>query len=248
MSVTAAHDSRVDTDADAAAARPAAAPESSAGGPVVVFDCDNTLIAGDVLKSFIVELVGHGPRLVAAVASVPVLSPLLLAHTTRRHAISGWLWIATVGRSDDELARRMDAYVEEHLGPGGDALIAAGVARVGEHVERGDRVVVATAAADPLARRLLDRAGLGGLAVVASPVRRVLGGWTLVVHCWGPFKPTQLAAAGFPGPYAGAYSDSFVDLPLLRLAGTATVVNPSRLVAWRLRRALLDLVDVAWEH
>lgn len=221
-----------------------AAPKASE--EVVVFDCDNTLIAGDALAGFIVELLGHGPRLVAAVAAAPAFGPMLLPHRSRRAAISGWLWIATVARSDIDIGQRLNAYVDSHLGADSGAVLAAGVSRVREHLDRGDRVVVASAAAEPLARRLLVCVGLGDLPVVGSPVRRVRGGWTLTAHCWGPFKPDLLAAAGIPGPYRAAYSDSFVDLPLLRLAVDPVLVNPGRWVARRLRRKLPHLRTVSW--
>ena len=218
----------------------------SSDNPVVVFDCDNTLITGDVLESFIVDLLGHGPRLIAALAVTPAVAPLLLPHPTRRVAISTWLWIATAGRSDTELASRMDAYVDQHLGDRHSHLIDEGMARLRDHLDRGDRVVIATAAAQPLALRLLAAAGLGDLTVVGSPVTIIAGGWTLRVHCWGPYKPQLLAGAGFPGPYGAGYSDSFVDLPLLRLAARAVLVNPGRRVARRMRRALPHLTTVQW--
>lgn len=217
-----------------------------AGSPVVIFDCDNTLIAGDVLKSFIIELLGHGRRMAAAVVVTPLVGPLLLLHPTRRLAISTWLWVATAGRSESEMGWRMDAYVDHHLGEHRSAVISQGMTRLRDHLGRGDRVVIATAAAEPLAQRLLLKAGLGDLTVIASSVTRFAGGWTLSVHCWGPFKPQLLAAAGIPGPYRAGYSDSLVDLPLLRLAADAVLVNPARLVATRMRRALPNLSTVSW--
>lgn len=215
--------------------------------PVVVFDCDNTLIAGDALAGFIVDLLGHGPRLLVAVAAAPAFGPMLVAHRSRRAAISGWLWIATAARSDTEIGQRIAAYVDCHLSEVG-AVLTAGLSRVREHLDRGDRVVIATAAAEPLAGCLLTRVGLADLPVVASPVRRVRGGWTLTAHCWGPFKPALLAAGGIPGPYQAAYSDSFVDLPLLRLAAEPVLVNPGRWVARRLRRKLPHLRTVSWDR
>ena len=157
------------------------------------------------------------------------------------------MWIATVGRSEAELASRMDADVDHHLGDQHSHLVEEGMARLREHVDRGDRVVITTAAAQPLAQRLLTAAGLGDLTVVASPVTIIAGGSTLRVHCWGrPYKPQLLADAGISGSYGAAYSDSFVDLPLLRLAASAVLVNPGRPVARRMRRALPHLVTVQW--
>jgi phosphatidylglycerophosphatase C len=212
-----------------------------------VFDCDGTLIEGDVLKSFILELLGHGPRLGAALITLPVIGPLVLPHRTRRFAISSWLWMATVGRGDAEIDDRMDSYVTEHLGPGLSSLISAGVTALRRHTDQGDRVVIATAAAEPLARRLLERAGLGDVSLVASGIGSRARGWTLTSHCWGPFKPDLLRAAGFEPPYGAVYTDSFVDVPVLRDGVRAVLVNSADRIARRVRKRIPDLVTADWD-
>jgi len=219
----------------------------------VVFDCDGTLIEGDVLKSFILDALGHGPRLGVALVTLPVIGPLVVPHRTRRFAISSWLWMATVGRSDAESGDLMDSYVTEHLGPGLSAVIGAGVAELRRHTGAGDLVVIATAAAEPLARLLLERAGLldprgaGAVRLVASGVRSRFRGRTLTSHCWGPFKPDLLRAAGFEPPYGAVYTDSFVDVPVLRETGRAVLVNSAERIVRRVRKRLPDLVTAVWE-
>ncbi len=98
-----------------------------------------------------------------------------------------------------------------------------------EHVAGGDRVIVATGCAAPLAQQVCAAAGLSGVEVVASVlVRRRWGPPRLVVPARGAGKLRALGAAGVVLPVEHASSDSATDLPLLRAARTAHDVDVVR--------------------
>jgi phosphatidylglycerophosphatase C len=92
-----------------------------------------------------------------------------------------------------------------------------------EHLEAGDRVVVASGSEERLVHAVLDALGVRGVEVIASqidlePVVRIRR------HCYGAAKCTALAAAGHER-WDVAYSDSLADLPLLRGAAHAVLVD-----------------------
>ncbi|WP_432485864.1 haloacid dehalogenase-like hydrolase [Kineococcus esterisolvens] len=90
-----------------------------------------------------------------------------------------------------------------------------------------DRVVIATACAEPLAREVCRASGLQDVEVVAG---------SFTTHRWRlphavPARSHQevqaLQDAGTDLPVDHAYSDSVSDLPLLQTARTLHLVRPS---------------------
>jgi len=224
-----------------------AARASADGVPqVVVVDLDGTLVAGDAFGALLRHLLtSHRLRLLAALAAAPVWGPALALPPTRSVAERGLVWLAGLGLDERAFAAQARRVAAVHAGAGGGRVAAAGVERVREHVRRGDRVVVATGCAEPLAREVCAVLGLPDVEVVASTLVRHR--WRFpapVVHARGPGKLRALEAAGVPLPVDHAYSDSARDVPLLRAARTPHVVDPSRRDLRRLRHALGDDVEV----
>lgn len=217
-----------------------------AGRQTVVFDLDGTLVAGDSFSRFIRILVlRHPARRAAALISAPGWVPALLFGPTRVHAERFLIWLSALGMDDRAFATAARQFAARHAGPVSGRVADAGLDRVREHLDRGDRVIVATGCAAPLAQELCTVIGLGGVEVVASTVtRRRWGPPVAVTPARGEGKLRALQAAGVRLPVDHAYSDSVVDLPLLRNARTPHVVDPTRRNSRRLRRALGDDVDV----
>lgn len=212
----------------------------------VVFDLDGTLVAGDSFSRFVRHLVMRSPaRRIAALVSAPGWLPALGFVRTRLPAERFLVWLSAAGLSDDAFAQATRAFAAEHAGPAGGRVADAGLGRVREHLDRGDRVIVATGCAAPLAQEICGVLGLGGVEVVASTVtRRRWGPPVAVLPARGEGKLEALRAAGVPLPVDHAYSDSVVDLPLLLNARTAHVVDPTRRHWPRLRDALGADVDL----
>ncbi|PWW22815.1 phosphatidylglycerophosphatase C [Geodermatophilus normandii] len=213
---------------------------------VVVFDLDGTLVAGDSFGAFLRHLLTRRrPRLAAALLTAPVWLPALAVGRLRVPAERWLVWLAAVGLDADRFAAAARSFAAQHAGAAGGRAAPAVLARLREHVGRGDRVVVATACATPLAAEVCRVIGLEDVEVVASDLRRTR---------WGPPAPTvpargegkvqALRAAGVPLPLDHAYSDSASDLPLLRAARVPHLVDPSPRELRRLRAALGPDVEV----
>ena len=212
----------------------------------VVFDLDGTLVAGDSFSRFVRTLVmRHPARRVAALLSLPAWLPALGVGRTRLPAERFLVWLSALGMDDDAFAAATRSFAAEHAGSAGGRVAAAALQRLHEHLDRGDRVIVATGCAEPLARELCDVLGLQGVEVVASTVTRRRWKPPLAVQpARGEGKLRALRAAGVDLPVDHAYSDSVVDLPLLLNARTAHVVDPTRRHWPRLQDALGAEVDL----
>lgn len=212
---------------------------------VVVVDLDGTLVRGDAFGLFLVHLLRRRPaRAVVAVVTAPAWLPALLVAPVRLTAESYLVWVAAVGMTAEDFGAEAARFAVGHAGPRSARVMSSLVERLEEHRRRGDRVVVATGCASPLAELVCGALGLDGVEVVASRLDRTRWGLPRAVPARGEGKLRALASAGVPLPVDHAYSDSCSDLPLLRAARVPHVVDASPRHLRRLRRALGDDVDV----
>jgi phosphatidylglycerophosphatase C len=215
------------------------------GRRTAVFDLDGTLLTGDSFGGLLRRLITGSPvRLVAVVALAPLGLALLARPRTRQWAERWVVWVATAGRTEESFADVVREFAAAHAGEAGGRRIEAALRRAREHLDAGDRVIVATACAEVLAVAVRDALELDGAEVVASSFTRRR--WTLPrgVPARGAAKVRALEAAGVPLPVDDAYSDSAHDLPLLRAARTAHLVCPKPADEKVLRRALGPEVEV----
>lgn len=225
---------------------PGAAASQAAGRRLVVFDFDHTLYDGDSGMHLIVWLLRRQCwRVLVALLVSPVFAPLFLRAGSRRVAISGYLWIASIG-----LKRRgdLDTLIDRYVGACADAVKARLLPQALEvlraHLQAGDRVVVATGAPTELARAALAFVAHEDVPVVGTEVGRRYGAVIALRHCHARNKLKMLAEAGFGGAIARAYSDSRADIPLLRAAAHPVVVNPRPSALEDFRRALGADVEI----
>jgi phosphatidylglycerophosphatase C len=212
----------------------------------VVFDLDGTLVAGDSFGAFLRHLIiRRRRRLVAAVLTAPAWLPALFVRPTRRAAERYLVWLAAVGLDERAFAAAARAFAVQHAGAATGRTAPAAVARVREHLAAGDRVIVATACAAPLAHEVCAAIGLDEVEVVSSTLIRSRWGLPVpTVPARGPGKLQALQAAGVELPVDHAYSDSASDLPLLLAARIPHVVDPTPRDWPRLQRALGADVDL----
>lgn len=197
------------------------------GAPVVVFDFDHTLYDGDSGSHLFAWLIKRSwLRLTAALLATPLLGPLVALLPTRRHGISGYVWIATFGlhrrRDLDEL---IDRYVAANRDRLRQRLLPPALEVLAAHRAAGDRVVVATGAPPELARAILAFVAHQDVPVVGTMVGPSCGAVIARRHCHHDEKMRMLRERGY-GQIAVAYSDSAADLPLLEAAARPVVVNP----------------------
>ncbi|GGD34018.1 haloacid dehalogenase-like hydrolase [Pseudoxanthomonas indica] len=195
--------------------------------PLVVFDFDHTLYDGDSGGHLVKWLLVRNPlRALVAVAASLVLGPMTAFLPTRRHGISGYIWIGTFGlhgrRSFDSL---IDRYVATHREEIQARLLPVALEVFREHRAAGDCVVVATGAPPELARAILKFVAHEDVPVVGTAVGPRLGAVVATRHCHNEEKMRMLRERGY-GEVAVAYSDSSADLPLLKAARAPVVVNP----------------------
>lgn len=198
------------------------------GRPVAVFDLDGTLLRGDSFSRFGRQLVFRGSfRTAATLLAAPLLGPLLLLPPTRRLAATGFLWLATAGLSTEHFITLAQRFAEGHAGEASGNRIAVALERLRAHQAAGDRVIIATACAEPLAVAICRELALGEVEIVAAQLRPGRSGMRPVRGCRGVEKVHRLRAAGIRVPVEYAYTDSAVDIPLLLAARHRYLVAPT---------------------
>ncbi len=195
--------------------------------PTVVFDFDLTLTRWDTADRFFRWLLKRQAwRMALVLLSVPALVPLLLVRGTRKWPVRYAVWVATLGCSHDDLHALATEHTDSLFAAGPSVFLTDTLAQLQHHLDRGDRVVIATGCLEVLARELLERAGYGHVPLVGSSLKPWLGGMVRHEHCFGPNKPPMLSRLGFAPPWAIAYTDHQCDLPVLELSTHRFLVNP----------------------
>lgn len=206
---------------------------------IVVFDFDLTLTRWDTAERFFRWLVLRDLwRLLLVLSAVPVLVPLLLLKPTRTVPARFAVWVATLGRAPNDLPALVESHIQSLPEGHASVLVPAAVERLQAHVAQGDRVVIATGCAEPLAKALLNHAGLSHVPLVASTVRSFFGGLVSHQHCFGSNKISMLSSRGYAPPWAIAYTDHSADIPMLRLSAERYLVNPEPKCLTRIEQAL----------
>jgi phosphatidylglycerophosphatase C len=214
-----------------------------------VFDLDKTLLSADSTVTWMRGLLQASPwKLPAVLVVFPVAVVLLHLPSARRIGASILLWIATFGLDQVALKRSMDAFATLfEQGLRSLRWFDDGIGELKDHIARGHRVVVVTAAPQWLAERLLMAFG-GDLQVIGSSLRRVANGWVVQRHCRGIEKCHMLLDAGYGAAWRWAYSDSEDDAPMLACAKEAFLVNASAKIQRRAAaRGVPRAVVVRWQ-
>jgi phosphatidylglycerophosphatase C len=207
---------------------PAAAPS------LAIFDLDGTITRHDTLFPYLFGFARRHPRRWAGLWRIP---PALLAYAIRSHdrglLKSQVIRAVMQGESRSTLDAWSERFVRE-LEPRG-AFHAAGLAAIAAHRRAGDHLVLLSASPDLYVPRI--GALLGFERTMCTEVRwdeeRLVGTLTSAnrrglekVRC------LQTLRAQYPNLPVIAYGNSAADLPHLRLAERAVLVNGGR----RLRR------------
>jgi phosphatidylglycerophosphatase C len=212
---------------------------------VVLFDFDGVIVRHQTLELFFRERVsGMGRwRLLLALPVVPFVP--LLAPTVAGSRFLGRLFlrVVTFGRREASYRRQVDAYGRAYARRPGVFLRDAVVA-LRRHIDAGDRVIIVSGNDLTMVEAILDEVCLTGYELLASQTRGGLFGVHFVRHNVEGVKVTTLDRAGVPRPWAMAYTDSLSDLPMLRAAEAATLINPTPKMERKAAKALGDKLDV----
>ncbi len=206
--------------------------ESAAGGALAVFDLDGTITRHDTLMPFVLACLWRRPW---RLPRLLLLAPIALAFLIHRDRgrFKGTLLRATLGGLPREwLEARAAGFVPRLLRRG---VFAEALAAIARHRAQGDRLLLMSASVD-LYVPMIGRA-LGFAETLCTRVRwradGRLDGRLASANCRGEEKRRLLQAllARSPDSRLYAYGNSGADLPHLRLAQQAWLVNgPARLI------------------
>lgn len=112
-----------------------------------------------------------------------------------------------------------------------------GLRALRRHQAAGDRVIVVTGCEHTLVCGILQELGLPAVDVIASQLRPSWLGMRLKSHNVGQCKLQALAAQGLQA-WRVAYSDSSRDIPMLKHAAEAVLVNGSPALCKTIEKAL----------
>ena len=201
--------------------------EPAPSGKTVVFDFDHTLYDGDSGSHLFAWLIRRSWwRTALALLAAPLLGPLIAFLPTRRFGISGFVWIGTVGMHRSSTVDVLtDLYVAADREAIGRRLLPHALGVLQQHLDAGDRVVIATGAPPELARAILSFVAHERVPVIGTAVGPRFGAVIATRHCHAEEKMRMLREAGYT-QIDVAYSDSSADLPLLKAARHPVVVNP----------------------
>jgi len=243
---------RADTDpttagADVPGERPAPAGAPATTRRTILMDFDGVIVREDSLGGLLRHRLTRAPwRLPGFFAATSALVPLIGVPATRSRGLRLLLRAGFAGLSLDHYRERATAFGTDLAARPG-ALLRPGVAAAHAHLDAGDRVVVVTGSEETLARAVLDAAGLQAAELIGSRIGTTPFGLAFEVHAYGPQKVVELAERGIAPPWDVAYSDSAADLPMLRGARSAVLVNVGARSGARAREELAGrLTDVTW--
>jgi phosphatidylglycerophosphatase C len=212
---------------------------------VVLFDFDGVIVRHQTLELFFRErLSGAGRwRLFLALPFVPFVPLLIGSVAGNRFLGRVFLRVTTFGRREAAYRRMIDAFGRAYARRPGVFLRDA-VATLRRHMDAGDRVVIVSGNDVQMVEAILDEVNLTGHELIASQTRGGLFGVHFTRHNVDGVKVRTLDRAGSPRPWAIAYSDSLSDLPMLKAAESAKLINPVPKIEKKAGRALGDRLEV----
>lgn len=221
-------------------------PDVAARPVAAVFDLDKTITRRATYVPFLLSIARCDFRKLLYAAPIAGAGLAYKLGLISRGRVKEIMLSTIVGRaSRSEVAAYAEAFVAECVTRG---LRSGALRAIAEHRARGHKLILATASFDfyvePLGREL------GFDSVIATRSAWDEGGRLLGridgENCYGAEKLRRLEEA-LPDLRSNhrvvAYSDSHVDLPLLRWAHEGVAVNPSRRLRRRARSDGLDVVD-----
>ncbi|KGI76904.1 haloacid dehalogenase-like hydrolase [Oleiagrimonas soli] len=210
--------------------------EAVAAQRIVLFDFDGVVLRGDAFAAFVRARLQRRRwrKWLGLSLCVPLLPTLLF---TRRWAVKALIFAVLCGLREDDYRRLAQAFgVELVRQP--RRFHREALTRLRQHLAEGDRVMVVTGCEETLVRSIFDELGLRDLPILASRLRSGPLGMRVQLHNVGVRKIESLQAAGVQPPWAVAYGDSAYDLPMLRAADEAVLVNASPKWCKRVERVL----------
>ena len=214
---------------------------------VVLFDFDGVLMRGDAFSRFVRSRFRRSWwRLLIAIIALPSMLPFYAIRSLRMPIIGVFVHISLLGIGQSRFELLVREFAGELVGKP-RIFIRDGISAMRRHIVDGDRVVIVTGCEANLVHAIFAAIGLPDLEIIASQLRAGRLGMRKRVHNFGSAKPVQIAAHGISEPWDLAYSDSASDIPMLKRAAEAVLVNADARTSLRVRRALgREVRQVNW--
>ena len=213
-----------------------AAADAAASTPrVVLFDFDGVLIHGDAFYLFMRERYARAPwRCLLALMCAPLL--LLSLPLSRRLPLRLLVRIALLGVGERRYRAIAGAFAMD-LVRRPRQFCRDGLQALRRHQAAGDRVIVVTGCEHALVSGIVAQLGLTNLEILASQLRPGWFGMRPHRHNVGERKVRLLAQHGIAA-WQVAYSDALADVPMLRPATEAVLVNATPALCKQVEKAL----------
>ena len=226
-----------------AIAKPSDRPAATAARPVAgvaFFDLDGTLVDGQttlLLVKFLrkVGVVSRAYLVGTGLWFVGYKLRLLKVNERTRNRVS----VVFEGRSEAEVERLVERFTEEELVP---RFNPAATAALSEHRAEGDRVVLISAAMEPVVKAVCRRLGVMDFVGTVCEVHEGRYTGRMVGASPHADEKERIAEAymrrwGVDAAECWAYADHGSDLALLRSVGHPVAVNPKPELLAEARRA-----------
>ena len=210
----------------------------------VIFDLDGTLTKKDTYLPFLgMCLKEFGPRSLS-VALLPFYASLylcgLISNARLKEVFLGKILSGVTLESLEPVSEKFVSALLEH------GLNRAAVELLRTHLEKNDRVVLATASFDLYTVKLAARLGIETVVCTRAELKDgALTGRIYGKNCHGPEKLRRLEDVIGEREWGLSifYTDHYSDLPLLKRASRGVLVNPglkTRILLRRFNFALLN--------
>jgi phosphatidylglycerophosphatase C len=202
---------------------------------VVLFDFDGVLIRADSFGLFIRDR--YRRSLLRKLLVLPAVPWLLLGlMVSWRWPVRTLVHIGLLGVSESRYAVAAKSFAAQ-LVRRPKLFSRDGLLTLRRHQAAGDRVVVVTGCEYTLVSAMLQELGLTDIEVLASQLRPSWLGMRVKSHNVGKRKLQALASHGLQ-VWRVAYSDSSHDIPMLKPAAEAVLVNGTPKLCKKIEKAL----------
>ncbi|MFC4765369.1 haloacid dehalogenase-like hydrolase [Dyella koreensis] len=201
----------------------------------VLFDFDGVLFRGDAFSVFMRER--FRGSLLRRLLLLPMLPWMLLTWPISwRIPVRTAVHVGLLGLSERRYSQAATDFATSLVRRPGQ-FFRDGLSTLRRHQAEGDRVIVVTGCEQTVVKTILGQLGLDRLEVLASEFKPGMLGMRVKFHNVGRRKLVKLKAAGVT-EWQLAYSDSLQDIPMLKPAAEAVLVNGTPKVCKRLEKAL----------
>ncbi len=206
----------------------------------IVFDFDGTIVAVNSFQTFYRRFLEQRPlRALASLAIGCVLWPWLLLPPTREFALTLGLWSTSLGINAERWRQSIEAFAADLSAT---QVYPQSLHHIRHHLSQGQRVLIVTGSATDLVTAVCHQLGLEEVEVIGSHINTRWGGQWLLKRCLGESKVLRLVDEHNIREFHRLYTDSIMDLPLMRRAETTVLINSTLREQCRVEQALSDRV------